>query len=178
MYIFYFDWFEDNRIFCALLWKVVISFHLDIQIRYLLITICKKNFLNYLWIVHNYAADKSFLRLVKFAPSETVIQRKETRWPRLKPSLKLVQPCMKLHMRLLLHQFCLILLSERDESNKNNANEPSETVIQRYNERKLDGLDLSLVFLVSGASYEALYDSSFASVLFDFALRERWVKQN
>ena len=121
MYIFYFDWFEDTRIFCAFLWKVVISFHLDIQIRYLLITICKKNFLNYLWIVHNYAADKSFLRLVKLAPSETVIQS--------------------------------------------------------YNERKLDGLDLSLVFLVSEALFEALYETSFASVLFDFALKETWVKQ-
>ena len=117
MYIFYFDWFEDTRIFCAFLWKVVISFHLDIQIRYLLITICKKNFLNYLWIVHNYAADKSFLRLVKLAPSETVIQS--------------------------------------------------------YNERKLDGL----VFLVSEASFEALYENSFTSVLFVFTLKERWVKQ-
>ena len=32
---------------------------------------------------------------------------------------------------------------------------------------------LSLVFLVSGASFEASYETSFASVLFDFALRER-----
>ena len=39
-------------------------------------------------------------------------------------------------------------------------------------------LNLSLVFLVSGASYEASYKTSLASVLFDFALRERWVKQN
>ena len=30
-----------------------------------------------------------------------------------------------------------------------------------------------LVFLVSGASYEASYEASFPSVLFDFALRER-----
>ena len=32
---------------------------------------------------------------------------------------------------------------------------------------------LSLVFLVSGTWYEALYETSFASVLFDFTLRVR-----
>ena len=37
---------------------------------------------------------------------------------------------------------------------------------------------LSLVFLVSVALYEALYKTSFASILFDFALLERWIKQN
>ena len=44
--------------------------------------------------------------------------------------------------------------------------------------KKINGSDdnnpaYSLVFLVSGASYEALYETSFASVLYDFALRER-----
>ena len=39
-------------------------------------------------------------------------------------------------------------------------------------------VNYSLVFLVRGASYEALYKTSFASVLSGFALRERWVKQN
>ena len=34
-------------------------------------------------------------------------------------------------------------------------------------------LHLSLVFLVNGASYEASYETSFASVLYDSALRER-----
>ena len=34
-------------------------------------------------------------------------------------------------------------------------------------------LAFSLVFLVSEASYKALYKTSFASVLYDFALRER-----
>ena len=32
---------------------------------------------------------------------------------------------MKLRMRLLLHQFCMTLLSERGESNKTNANKVS-----------------------------------------------------
>ena len=38
---------------------------------------------------------------------------------------KSVEPRMKLRMRLLLHQFCLTLLSERGESNKTNANKVS-----------------------------------------------------
>ena len=39
------------------------------------------------------------------------------------------------------------------------------------------GTAFSLVFLVSGASYKALYKTSFASVLYDFALREREASQ-
>ena len=34
-------------------------------------------------------------------------------------------------------------------------------------------LSKALVFLVSGVSYEASYETSFAAVLYDFALRER-----
>ena len=36
----------------------------------------------------------------------------------------------------------------------------------------------SILSLDSGTTYEASYESSFESVLYDFALRERGVKQN
>ena len=56
-----------------------------------------------------------------------------------------MEPLTKLHKRLLLHQFCLTLLSEGGESNKNNANEVSyeasyealltrKTRLKKYNE--------------------------------------------
>ena len=40
-------------------------------------------------------------------------------------------------------------------------------------DRKPSIIDISLVFLLRGATYEASYETSFASVLYDFALRER-----
>ena len=74
---------------------------------------------------------------------EPMLVQKQTVKPSLSSQWSLVQ---KLRMRFLLHQFCMTLLSERGESNKTNANKVSS---------------------------EAWYETSFASVLYDFALRER-----
>ena len=60
-------------------------------------------------------------------------------------------PSSKLHTRLLLHQLCMTSLSERGESIKTNANK---------------------------VSYEALYETLFALVLFDSPHSESKVKQN
>ena len=54
------------------------------------------------------------------------------------------------------------------------VNAQTELMMKRKHKKlKVVVPDLSLTFLVSGASYEALYATYFVSILFDFAFRVR-----
>ena len=54
------------------------------------------------------------------------------------------------------------------------VNAQTELMMKRKHKKlKVVVPDLSLTFLVSGASYEALYETYFVSILFDFAFRVR-----
>ena len=74
---------------------------------------------------------------------------------------------------------CQMLVNEINSEARDGhpADDDSKPLKERIVDRGT-GPKMWLVFLVSGTLYKTVYEASFTSVLFDFALRKRWVIKN